>query len=132
MSNYTEKPCITRFREYLRIETVQPSPDYGISLIIDEYSEVIFVYLNFTGSCVEFLRRLAKEMNLTSEVVEFEPGMPIVLMTWPGNEPDLPTVLLNSHTDVVPVFKVNQHLLSLTAQLTKTLNVVIIIHLSFA
>ena len=88
--------------------------------------------LNFTGSCVEFLRRLAKEMNLTSEVVEFEPGMPIVLMTWPGNEPDLPTVLLNSHTDVVPVFKVNQHLLSLTAQLTKTLNVVIILHLSFA
>ena len=71
-------------------------------------------------------------MNLTSEVVEFEPGMPIVLMTWPGNEPDLPTVLLNSHTDVVPVFKVNQRLLSLTAQLTKTLNVVIIIHLSFA
>ena len=25
-------------------------------------------------------------------------------MTWPGTEPELPTLLLNSHTDVVPVF----------------------------
>ena len=31
-------------------------------------------------------------------------GKPIFIMTWPGTEPELPTLLLNSHTDVVPVF----------------------------
>ena len=28
-------------------------------------------------------------------------------MTWEGTDPSLPTLLLNSHTDVVPVFQVN-------------------------
>ena len=56
---------------------------------------------------MEFLRNQAKEVCLECEVVEYEPGMPIVLMTWPGLQEDLPTVLLNSHIDVVPVFKVN-------------------------
>jgi aminoacylase len=30
-------------------------------------------------------------------------------MTWAGTEPSLPSVLLNSHTDVVPVFPVWSH-----------------------
>jgi len=32
------------------------------------------------------------------------PGKPIFVMSWIGLEPQLPSILLNSHTDVVPVF----------------------------
>lgn len=34
------------------------------------------------------------------------PGYVITVLTWPGTNPTLPSILLNSHTDVVPVFKV--------------------------
>lgn len=30
---------------------------------------------------------------------------PVVVMTWKGSEPELPTIMLNSHMDVVPVFE---------------------------
>ncbi len=29
---------------------------------------------------------------------------PVVVLTWTGSEPDLPSIMLNSHMDVVPVF----------------------------
>ncbi|RUS26178.1 hypothetical protein BC938DRAFT_471126 [Jimgerdemannia flammicorona] len=79
-----EHPSVTRFREYLRIKTVQPTPDYN--------------------TCVTFLQRQASEIGLPVRVVEPHPGKPHVIMTVEGRDPDLPSVLLNSHTDVVPVF----------------------------
>lgn len=33
------------------------------------------------------------------------PKKPIVVMTWEGTQPALPSILLNSHMDVVPVFE---------------------------
>lgn len=33
------------------------------------------------------------------------PQKPIVILTWEGTEPLLPSILLNSHMDVVPVFE---------------------------
>ena len=42
-------------------------------------------------------------MGLSSiKTVEYAPGKPVVLMEWPGSQPHLPCVLLNSHYDVVP------------------------------
>ena len=98
-----EAPEVTLFREYLRIKSVQPDPDYD--------------------SCLVFLRKQAERLGLehhTTEMVKgvdfvilskflgfkvcFILGKPIFIMTWPGTEPELPTLLLNSHTDVVPVF----------------------------
>ena len=38
------------------------------------------------------------------KVTECVADIPIMVMTWPGTEPSLPAVMLNSHTDVVPVF----------------------------
>lgn len=35
------------------------------------------------------------------------PGKPIVVITWLGQKPELPSILLNSHMDVVPVYPVN-------------------------
>lgn len=80
----TEHPSVTNFRNYVKIKTVQPSPDYV--------------------SCTEFLLEQAKELGAESQVVECVPGKPIVLMKLVGEDPSLPSVLLNSHTDVVPVF----------------------------
>ena len=72
-----EHPAVALFREYLRIKSVQPEPDYD--------------------SCVAFLTRMANELELPYRVVEMVKGKPIFLMTWEGTEPDLPSLLLNSH-----------------------------------
>lgn len=45
-----ENPSVTRFREYLRIKTVQPNPDYE--------------------SCKKWLLNQAKDIGLTSQVFE--------------------------------------------------------------
>ncbi|KAG0206972.1 adenylate cyclase [Mortierella sp. GBA30] len=79
-----EHPAVTRFREYLRIKTMQPSPDYE-------------------GSTA-FLIRQAKEIGVPYKIVECVKGKPTVIMTVEGTDPSLPSLLLNSHTDVVPVF----------------------------
>ncbi len=53
----------------------------------------------------EFLNAYCIEVGLTSQIIELSPGLPIVLATLVGSKPELPTVLLNSHYDVVPVFE---------------------------
>ncbi|KAG0082583.1 adenylate cyclase [Podila epicladia] len=83
-SSTTEHPAVTRFREYLRIKTMQPNPDYE-------------------GSTA-FLINQAIEIGMPYKVVECVKGKPTVIMTFEGSDPSLPTLLLNSHTDVVPVF----------------------------
>ncbi|EDV42526.2 uncharacterized protein Dana_GF16976 [Drosophila ananassae] len=79
---------INIFREYLRIPSVHPDVDYT--------------------ACVDFLRRQASSLHLPMEVVH--PVMvskPVVVIKWLGKSPDLPSIILNSHMDVVPVFKEN-------------------------
>jgi len=80
-----EHPAVTLFRDYLRIKSVQPEPDYD--------------------SCLEFLKKQAARLELDYHVTEMVAGKPIFIMSWPGTEPELPSVLLNSHTDVVPVYE---------------------------
>ncbi|KAJ2883521.1 adenylate cyclase [Coemansia asiatica] len=82
-SNVVPEP-VQRFIEYLQIKTVQPKPDYA--------------------SCTEFLRKQASEIGLEFTVTECVANKPIVVLTLPGFEPSLPSIILNSHTDVVPVF----------------------------
>jgi len=64
------------------------------------------VYL-FTDDCVAFLKKQAVSLGLPLKVYSVVPGKPIVVLTWEGSEPNLPSVLLNSHMDVVPVFPVS-------------------------
>ncbi|KAJ3291012.1 adenylate cyclase, partial [Borealophlyctis nickersoniae] len=78
-----EHIAVTTFRDYLRIKTVQPNPDYA--------------------GCKAFLQRLAEELGLKFSAVEHAKGKPICILTWVGSNPSLPTLILNSHTDVVPV-----------------------------
>ena len=40
--------------------------------------------------------------RLDVELLEYAPRKPLVLMTWAGRDASLPSIMLNSHTDVVP------------------------------
>jgi len=79
-----EHPSTSLFREYVRIKTVQPKPDYP--------------------KAMEFLTKQARHLGLPYWTTECVPGKPIFVMTWQGTDPSLSSVVLNSHTDVVPVF----------------------------
>ncbi|KAF6098438.1 aminoacylase 1 [Phyllostomus discolor] len=80
-----EHPSVTLFRRYLRIRTVHPEPDYG--------------------AAVAFLEERGRQLGLGCQKVEVAPGFVVTVLSWPGTDPTLSSVLLNSHTDVVPVFK---------------------------
>ncbi|CAH8497278.1 unnamed protein product [Dicrocoelium dendriticum] len=80
-----DRRAISNFRTYLQFPTVHPDPDYS--------------------ACVEWLRSQATELGLTFTVIHFVTNNPIVVMGWEGKEPSLPSILLNSHMDVVPVDK---------------------------
>ncbi|XP_058978503.1 aminoacylase-1B-like [Musca domestica] len=76
---------IEYFREYLRIPSVHPKPNYT--------------------PCVDFLRKQSETLGMPLRV--FYPvnkDNPIVVLSLPGTDPSLPAILLNSHMDVVPVF----------------------------
>lgn len=80
------EPAIEQFRQYLRIPTVHPNPDYAPAL--------------------HFILSIAHTLSLyPARVIELVPGKGIGLLTWPGSDPSLPSILLNSHMDVVPVKK---------------------------
>ncbi|KAG4136592.1 hypothetical protein ERO13_D07G015900v2, partial [Gossypium hirsutum] len=77
-----QSQIISRFQEYLRINTSQPSPNYKKS--------------------TQFILSLAESLSLETQVIEFIQGKPLVILKWPGSDLFLPSILLNSHTDVVP------------------------------
>lgn len=64
-------------------------------------------FLNISDDCVTFLRNQAQSLELPVKVYEHYKGKPIVVITWVGTDPSAPSVLLNSHMDVVPVFAVS-------------------------
>ena len=68
------------FQSYLRIRTDHPTPDYG--------------------AVTKFLLSQAESLGLEYYCTECSPGKPVVVLTWPGTRPHIPSVLLNSHTDV--------------------------------
>jgi len=80
----SEHPSTALFREYVRIRSVQPDPDYD--------------------SCIKFLAAQAEILDLPYKVIDCSPGNPMLLMTWEGTDPTAAAVMLNSHMDVVPVF----------------------------
>lgn len=85
MSKWENNEEIEILREYLRIPSVPPNIDYE--------------------PCVEFLKRQAKNLDLTVAVhYPANDKNPVVVLTWIGSEPNLPSIILNSHMDVVPVF----------------------------
>lgn len=54
---------------------------------------------------MDFLKRQAESLNLTFNVYRlFNAKSPIVVISWIGRNPSLPSIMLNSHMDVVPVY----------------------------
>uniref|UniRef100_A0A034W2Z0 N-acyl-aliphatic-L-amino acid amidohydrolase n=1 Tax=Bactrocera dorsalis TaxID=27457 RepID=A0A034W2Z0_BACDO len=85
MSDWENNKEIQLFREYLQIPSVHPNVDYT--------------------PCVEFLKKQANDLGLPVQICyPGGPTKPIVIMTWLGKQPELPTIMLNSHMDVVPVY----------------------------
>ncbi|OIW05368.1 hypothetical protein TanjilG_28833 [Lupinus angustifolius] len=78
----SSEEAISRFQQYLQINTAQPTPRYQES--------------------TNFLISQANSLSLDSQTFEFVTAKPLVLIKWPGTKPDLPSILLYSHTDVVP------------------------------
>ncbi|XP_043714449.1 aminoacylase-1-like [Telopea speciosissima] len=74
---------ISRFQQYLRINTAHPNPDYS--------------------PAADFILSQAKTIGLESQFLEFVKSKPVILLKWSGTNPDLPSIILNSHMDVVAV-----------------------------
>lgn len=55
---------------------------------------------------MEFLKQQGESLGLDVSVhYPVDKDHPVVVMTWLGSEPELPSILINSHIDVVPVFE---------------------------
>lgn len=55
---------------------------------------------------MKFLQKQAKNLKLPVTIhYPAHPEKPVVILTWIGTEPKLPSILLNSHMDVVPVYE---------------------------
>ncbi|KAF6174136.1 hypothetical protein GIB67_033668 [Kingdonia uniflora] len=78
----TPSNIITRFQQYLQINTAHPNPNYTQSS--------------------NFILSQAKSLNLESQTLEFVKGKPVIILKWSGKNQNLPSIMLNSHTDVVP------------------------------
>ncbi|XP_055906622.1 aminoacylase-1-like [Eupeodes corollae] len=88
MSAWEENDEIKFFREYLRIPSVGPNIDYE--------------------PCVAFIIKQVESLGLPYQILR--PGgvdQPIVVVTWLGTNPELPSIMLNSHMDVVAAFPEN-------------------------
>ncbi|XP_073955436.1 aminoacylase-1-like [Choristoneura fumiferana] len=80
--DYNNHPAVINLKNYLKIKCVHPDIKYG--------------------KCVEFLVGMAAEIGLAAETHTLPGDLPLLVMTWEGLKPELPTILLNSHMDVVP------------------------------
>lgn len=59
-----------------------------------------------SAECIEFLRKQANELDLPIEIhYPYDETKPIAVITWEGTDPSLPSIVLNSHMDVVPVYE---------------------------
>ncbi|XP_037042041.1 aminoacylase-1A-like [Bradysia coprophila] len=86
MSNWDNNEEIQILRKYLRIPSVHPNINYE--------------------PCVDFLKEQALNLGLPISVVyPVNDKNPVVIITWIGSQPSLPSIMLNSHMDVVPVFE---------------------------
>ncbi|OMJ12057.1 Aminoacylase-1 [Smittium culicis] len=80
-----EPESVTRFRQFLQINTMHPNPEYR--------------------KCAEFLIAQGNDIGMEASVVECVEGKPIVILKLEGTEPSEKSILLSCHTDVVPVFE---------------------------
>eukprot|EP01103_Thecamoeba_quadrilineata_P009477 TRINITY_DN1923_c0_g1_i2.p1 TRINITY_DN1923_c0_g1~~TRINITY_DN1923_c0_g1_i2.p1 ORF type:complete len:255 (+),score=48.70 TRINITY_DN1923_c0_g1_i2:3-767(+) len=89
MSTFKTDPeeQVLRFKKFLQIKSISyEGPLTG------SYKE-----------SVDYLNSLFTSIGLKTRILTYVPNKPILLATWEGSQPSLPSILLNSHYDVVPV-----------------------------
>ncbi|KAF4660943.1 adenylate cyclase [Perkinsus chesapeaki] len=86
-----DRESIDRFRELVRIPSIS-----GEGVSNGSYAQ-----------CAALLQKWLAEIPRVTNIrsIEYVPGKPVVLATFPGTEPTLKSILLNGHYDVVPVFR---------------------------
>lgn len=63
-------------------------------------------FLLFSESCVQFLKKLGEDIGLCVQIhYPVTQTKPIVILSMTGTQPELKSIILNSHMDVVPVFE---------------------------
>lgn len=80
-----EAACVQLFKTLLKFRTVSSEGTSG------SYRE-----------CAAWLHQQSEALGLKTRTVELVKNKPIVIATLQGSQPDLPSVVLNSHYDVVP------------------------------
>lgn len=91
-SIHTPSPFFVQdaFREFLRIRSVSAEGSSGAYELASKW-------------IVDYTRNT---IGLASvQVMEYVKGKPVVTIEWPGSQPQLPRILLNSHYDVVPAMQ---------------------------
>ncbi len=83
---------VATFQRFLRIRTVSAEGPHGT------YADA-----------VAYLQSLLVPLGLETTIVEVSPGRPVLIGTWKGSRPELPSLLLNSHYDVVPCNEAQWH-----------------------
>lgn len=106
MSKWEDNEEIQIFREYLRIPSVHPNIDYGKNTMHFWFNSIDLLCVESVAEpCVDFLKKQAKNLDLPIAVYHpVNDRNPVVILTWAGSQPSLPSIVLNSHMDVVPVF----------------------------
>ncbi|KAA8496901.1 Aminoacylase-1A [Porphyridium purpureum] len=77
-----QQVAIANLQRYLQLDTAQPSPAYASALTL------------LTQLCFGV-------PNMKTQVSSFVRGKPVLVCSIAGDDPDAPSVMLNSHTDVV-------------------------------
>lgn len=84
--SFDDHATVERFRSFLQIPSISlEGPTNGAY-----------------RKAVEFLKGLCQIEGLECSEYEYVQNKPILLVTWKGTNPELPSILLNSHYDVVP------------------------------
>lgn len=66
----------------------------------------LFFFIASTGDCVRFLKRQSDDIGLNFKLYyPIEKSKPVVVCSLLGTQPELKSIILNSHMDVVPVFE---------------------------
>lgn len=71
---------------------------------IESYLNRTIASCQLSDGAVEFLQKIIEDIGLEHHIIQTDPERPILVASWIGEEPSLPSILLNSHTDVVPVY----------------------------
>lgn len=85
LSPAEQDAAVERFKAFLRLRTITAEVPTGAGKL-----------------AIAHLTAEAQALGLSYQTHEYVPGYPVFVCTWTGSDPSLPSILLNSHYDVVP------------------------------